>query len=105
MPEEPLESKVKSYIKRMGFGYVLKLRGFRLVPGLITALIERWRPETHTFHMPYGEYTITAEDVVFLLGVSVNGQPIIGQTKDTVAETIELCMRYLLEYAQIPIMR
>ncbi|XP_039053539.1 protein MAINTENANCE OF MERISTEMS-like [Hibiscus syriacus] len=44
---------------------------------LISALIERWRPETHIFHFPYGEVTITLEDVVYLLGVPINGMPLV----------------------------
>ncbi|KAH1097542.1 hypothetical protein J1N35_014463 [Gossypium stocksii] len=47
-------------------------RGCKLDPKPINALIERWRPKTHTFHLPYGKCTITLEDVQLQLGLSVN---------------------------------
>ena len=47
---------------------------------LITAFVERWRPKTHTFHLPHGETTITLQDVEVLLGIPIDGGAIVGTT-------------------------
>ncbi|XP_045819193.1 protein MAIN-LIKE 1-like [Trifolium pratense] len=43
-------------------------------PQLISAFVERWHPETSSFHMPFGEMTITLDDVACLLHLPVRGQ-------------------------------
>ena len=43
----------------------------KLDRSLLTALIYRWRPETHTFHLPCGELAPTLQDVAYLLGLPI----------------------------------
>ncbi|MBA0858453.1 hypothetical protein Goshw_026375, partial [Gossypium schwendimanii] len=50
------------------------LKGTKLDSPLISALVERWRPETHTFHLPCGECGITLEDVGLQLSLPINGE-------------------------------
>ncbi|KAE8703470.1 hypothetical protein F3Y22_tig00110469pilonHSYRG00159 [Hibiscus syriacus] len=68
---------IEENLQEAGFWYVTFVRDYKLVPGLISALIERWRPETHTFHLSCGECTITLEDVALQLGVQTNGMPVV----------------------------
>ena len=64
-------------ITAAGFGWVFRLGQVRHDRGLLTAFIERWRTETHTFHLLFGEATVTLEDVHHILGLPTTGRPII----------------------------
>ncbi|MBA0876395.1 hypothetical protein Goshw_000824 [Gossypium schwendimanii] len=73
-PPSPL---VENYQREVGFWHVATVgRGYKVDPKLISALIERWRPETHTFYLPCGKCTITLEYVSLQLGLPVDGYPV-----------------------------
>ncbi|KAG8472590.1 hypothetical protein CXB51_034376 [Gossypium anomalum] len=75
-PSSPL---IENYLREAGFWHVATIgQGCKLDPKLISALVERWRPETHTFHLPCGECTITLEDVHLQLGLPVDGYAVTG---------------------------
>ncbi|KAH1253962.1 Serine/threonine-protein phosphatase 7 long form [Glycine max] len=78
--QEEIPEEIIPLLRQSGFYWIMKMGYLKINSSLITALIERWRPETHTFHMRCGECTITLQDVSVLLGLRVDGAPLIGQT-------------------------
>ena len=60
---------------------------------LLTCLVDRWRPETHTFHFRWGEMAPTLQDVSFLLGLPLEGQP-IGPLQAPVNWPQEMALRF-----------
>ena len=75
-----VDDRVVNIIKALGLEGLLWVSGREIDHGLITALVERWRLETHTFHMPHGEVSITLQDMEVLLGLPVDGVAITGST-------------------------
>jgi hypothetical protein len=42
---------------------------------LVCAILDRWHPETHNFHFPWGEIVVTLEDVALLFRLPCSGEP------------------------------
>ncbi|QHO11723.1 uncharacterized protein DS421_15g500650 [Arachis hypogaea] len=74
----PPPDAIVPYLTKAGFGDTVPLRDFTFDYSLISALVERWRPEMHTFHLPWGEATITLQDVAYHLGLRAHGNPVGG---------------------------
>ncbi|CAI0464504.1 unnamed protein product [Linum tenue] len=55
------------FLQSIGFASIPDISKIKLDGALINALVERWRPETSTFHLFTGECTITLQDVELLL--------------------------------------
>ncbi|XP_058746479.1 protein MAIN-LIKE 2-like [Vicia villosa] len=72
------DERIIPYLNIAGFGPISRIAESSIDHKFVLALLERWRPETHTFHLPTGECTITLEDVHMLLGLPVDGKAING---------------------------
>ncbi|KAL4293320.1 hypothetical protein AHAS_Ahas18G0116300 [Arachis hypogaea] len=72
------------HISRVG-----KMRGHS---ALLSTLVECWRPETHTFHLPVGEVTVTLEDVTYIHGLPINGDPVMGRSDSNHQLLVENCI-------------
>ncbi|XP_058751705.1 protein MAIN-LIKE 1-like [Vicia villosa] len=61
---------------------------------LLSAFVERWHPETSSFHISFGEMTITLDDVSCLLHVPIRGELVdpdfVVTDYDTIHNAVEL---------------
>ncbi|KAL9680147.1 hypothetical protein QQ045_018025 [Rhodiola kirilowii] len=68
------DERILSHIVRVGFGPWYYMKNYEVDWSFMTALVDRWRSETHTFHLRNGEMTITLEDVGVLTGLPTEGR-------------------------------
>lgn len=75
-----LKARQLCYIEQTGLRTFANLPFIEVDRNLLTALIERWIPETNSFHFMSGEATITLEDVACIYGLPIDGEPVCGLT-------------------------
>ncbi|KAG8493596.1 hypothetical protein CXB51_011785 [Gossypium anomalum] len=78
----PSSSLIENYLREAGFWHAATIgSGCKLDPKLISSLIERWRLDMYTFHLPFEKCTITLEDVYLQLGLLVDGVALTGSVQ------------------------
>lgn len=75
--DKSLHPRVLDVLHKMSFYGVARCGAIKIDQHLITALVERWRSETHTFHLPVGEATITLQDVAIMWGLPIDGDAVV----------------------------
>ncbi|MQL81537.1 hypothetical protein Taro_013997 [Colocasia esculenta] len=81
----------QTQIARMGFRHILSVRPFHVDVPYLEALRERWEEDCKAFIMPWGHMIPTLEDVVYLTGLPVQGEPIVGlERRDYYDDIVEL---------------
>lgn len=83
---------IRGHLEAAGFYHCALVSDVYPDPPLISAFIERWRPETHTFHLPFGECTITLQDIAVQLGLKIDGDVVTGPTSCNWPVIVEECL-------------
>ncbi|QHO42986.1 uncharacterized protein DS421_5g158930 [Arachis hypogaea] len=91
-PPDTFNERAATALALTGFQHVSRIGEMRGHSALLSALVERWRPETHTFHLPVGEVTVTLEDVIHILGLQVNGEPVTGRSDSSYQFLVDNCI-------------
>ncbi|XP_057968232.1 serine/threonine-protein phosphatase 7 long form homolog [Malania oleifera] len=74
------DPRIVQLIRDAGFYGIYWIAHIQLDWHLVTSLVKRWRPETHTFHLPHGEATVTLQDVAVLFRLPIDGRAVTGRT-------------------------
>ncbi|QHO20187.1 uncharacterized protein DS421_11g335700 [Arachis hypogaea] len=91
-PPDTFNERAAEALALTGFQHVLRIGEMRGHSVLLSALVERWRPETHTFHLPVGEVMVTLEDVIHILGLQVNGEPVTVRSDSSYQFLVDNCV-------------
>ncbi|KAH7850847.1 hypothetical protein Vadar_003676 [Vaccinium darrowii] len=81
------------YVRKTNLEGLLRAPFVALDRALIIALVERWRPETHSFHLGPGKKTVTLQVVEVILGLPTKGEAVIESSD--LKDIQQFCMRLL----------
>ncbi|KAI5413924.1 hypothetical protein KIW84_058173 [Lathyrus oleraceus] len=76
---------MESWVSRSGLSSLQRTSLNKIDTNLVFAFVERWHLKTSSFHMPFGEMSITLDDVSCLLHLSIRG---IFQSPQDVTEDV-----------------
>ncbi|XP_051215471.2 protein MAIN-LIKE 1-like [Lolium perenne] len=79
----PYDERYTEFIEPTGllpFISLVSRGGPNMNAAALTALVDRWRPETHTFHLRADEMAPTLQDVSMILGLPIQGEPLCMNT-------------------------
>ncbi|XP_057760822.1 protein MAIN-LIKE 1-like [Arachis stenosperma] len=80
VPPDRYNDRVEEHLRVTGFYHASQIGVVQNQKALVNALIERWHPDTHTFHLPIGECAVSLEDVALILGLPTDGLLVTGMT-------------------------
>ena len=72
-------NKIRDAVTRCGLGPLIACTHRDLSNVLVFAFCERWHPEKNSFHLPFGEMTITLDDVGAILDIPVTSRTVSHQ--------------------------
>ena len=74
------DNRVIDIIKLVRLERLFRAPSREIDHGLILTLVERWRLETHMFHLLHGEMSITLQDVEVILGLPIDDEVLARPT-------------------------
>lgn len=97
-----MSPEVKAQIEGTGLSHLTDTMFRHIDFPLISAFVERWQPDTNSFHLKFGEMTIMLHDVWRILRIPVDGRVVsldgrdVGQLKAAAMEVLGVSMEALM---------
>uniref|UniRef100_A0ACD5Y0F9 Uncharacterized protein n=1 Tax=Avena sativa TaxID=4498 RepID=A0ACD5Y0F9_AVESA len=79
----PYDDRYTVHIQTLGllpFIHMVNRGTLHMNPTAITTLVDRWRLETHSFHLRTGKMTVTLQDMSMILALPIQGDPLCINT-------------------------